>query len=100
MSDYIKRDALKNQMQLYFNDNEDGEVRILENAYWHHKYVIELIDNAPSADVVERKRGEWIKLQGRWIWKCSECGIEVLYYAKGNYCPNCGARMVSDESKN
>lgn len=36
---------------------------------------------------------------GRWIsnhdgsWNCSECGLRVLIYAKGNFCPNCGARM-------
>lgn len=39
-----------------------------------------------------RKQGEWISLHNG-KWKCSECGIEVLIYAKGNFCPNCGARM-------
>lgn len=40
----------------------------------------------------EPKQGEWISLHNG-KWKCSECGIEVLIYAKGNFCPNCGARM-------
>ena len=39
-----------------------------------------------------RKQGEWISLHNG-KWKCSECGIEVLFYAKGNFCPNCGAKM-------
>lgn len=41
---------------------------------------------------VELKQGEWISLHNG-KWKCSECGIEVLIYAKGNFCPNCGCRM-------
>ena len=47
----------------------------------------------------EPKQGEWISLHNG-KWKCSECGIEVLFYAKGNFCPNCGARMkgADDES--
>lgn len=40
----------------------------------------------------EPKQGEWISNHdGYWI--CSECGLRVLIYAKGNYCPNCGAKM-------
>ena len=36
---------------------------------------------------------------GKWIsnhdgsWRCSECGLRVRIYAKGNYCQLCGARM-------
>ena len=48
--------------------------------------------NAPTIDAVEVVRGEWISLHNG-KWKCSECGIEVLIYAKGNFCPNCGADM-------
>ena len=50
--------------------------------------VIQNLKDIPSAD----KQGEWISLHNG-KWKCSECGIEVLFYAKGNFCPNCGAKM-------
>ena len=43
-------------------------------------------------EMVEPKQGEWINLHNG-KWKCTECGIEVLFYAKGNFCPNCGCRM-------
>ena len=43
----------------------------------------------PSAD---RPQGEW-KSNHNGYWTCSECGLSFLFYAKGNYCPNCGARM-------
>ena len=46
----------------------------------------------------EPKQGEWISLHNG-KWKCSECGIEVLIYAKGNFCPNCGADMRERESE-
>ena len=41
---------------------------------------------------IEQKTGEWISNHDG-SWNCSECGLRVFVYAKGNYCPNCGARM-------
>lgn len=62
--------------------------------------IIGLIEELPSVDVVERKKGKWID------YKCSECGepipiSKVIYQGKviwercqkPNYCPNCGADM-------
>ena len=40
----------------------------------------------------ERPKGEWIP-DTNGYWNCSECGLNVLVYAKGNFCPNCGADM-------
>lgn len=53
---------------------------------------------APTADVAEVKRGEWIKefYHPYWCSCCKEiapldaCG-ESHY--KSNFCPNCGAKM-------
>lgn len=59
--------------------------------------IIEKIKNIPTADVVERKRGEWIFNPSDAIEmmftkpKCSECGFESA--DGGNYCSNCGADM-------
>ena len=51
------------------------------------------INKIPSADVVERKRGEWI-----WDgyvydtpYACNCCGALMDY--ESNFCPNCGADM-------
>lgn len=52
------------------------------------KDAVKTFKDIPSAE----KQGDWINLHNG-KWKCSECGIEVLIYAKGNFCPNCGARM-------
>lgn len=43
----------------------------------------------------DRPQGEWISNRSGY-WKCSECGIRVAIYGKGNYCPNCGADMRGD----
>ena len=85
MSRYIDADEL-----IFFGlDNPDDE----------HLFEFvpkEFIDNAPTADVVERKHGEWIEAyedyrqQISW-WECSVCKYGISW--KPNYCPECGARM-------
>lgn len=65
------------------------------------------IDQDDIEDFVNEKVNEIVEKvaeprTGRWIsnhdgsWDCSECGLHVLIYAKGNYCPNCGAKMGGD----
>ena len=49
----------------------------------------------PTADVVERKKGEWILKKdatGNTYGKCSECGM-IQYAGQLNFCPSCGADM-------
>ena len=51
---------------------------------------------APAADVVEVRNGEW-GFDGLG-WTCSECGeyalsIKTKIQVHSNYCPNCGAKM-------
>lgn len=72
-------------------------------------YVEELIDHAPTVDVVEVKHGYFIgtEFDGYadgypvfYEWKCSECGCifedeEPTY----NYCPQCGAKMDGKETE-
>ena len=79
---YIKREDALNQLADWINSNEI----CLTNGLW------KLNDRLKDIPAVEPKRGEWISLHNG-KWECSECGIEVLIYAKGNFCPNCGCRM-------
>ena len=54
-------------------------------------------------DVLEKQMqeqtGHWIDHQeGRWIYaQCSECG--TVHDTQTNFCPNCGVRMVEQESE-
>ena len=78
--------------------------------------VLEDVEDFPAADVVEVKRGKWVKARGSWftpggdsVWECSECGkgLHVYGIEHGSYgagisdgqwvsCPNCGAKMDGD----
>lgn len=63
-----------------------------------------IIDSLTAADVEPVRHGRWLKCFEDWRQqiegsKCSACGFE--YYGTGisrfRYCPNCGAKMVSEE---
>ena len=55
----------------------------------------QFVDNEPTADVVERKKGEWLKISPAGIYECSACGQTVMTgdIAAYKYCHGCGARM-------
>lgn len=94
MKEYISVDLLKMAIESepYFTDSTKAAFRNICN-------------KVPAADVVERKRGEWVvtKAYNDVIemdvvkYTCSACG-EYRLSATGlsqatNFCPNCGADM-------
>lgn len=54
----------------------------------------------PTADVVERKRGKWIResLVTDYPYKCSAC--KKYSRARYDFCPSCGADMRGNEDVN
>ena len=84
MAEYIERDALFDTL------NKAGVPTDPTVNYF--------IMNAPTADVVEVRHGEWVDtgiLELDTIyggWKCSVCG-DIVCGSKPNYCGNCGAKM-------
>lgn len=63
---------------------------------WSRTIVESVINGTPKP-----KTGWWIdteSLDGALWYACSECG-ETEFHAT-NYCPNCGAKMESDDKKN
>ena len=62
------------------------------------KRVMEHLEQMPSA---EPKTGEWIYNTNNEsvseIWNCSEC--DQWSFAKTNFCPNCGARMLGEDGE-
>ena len=99
MTDYIKReDALNSAICLYTHWIEESDTQAKDKYYAEGRVIIEAINQIPSADVVERKRGEWILKTDEVLdidfYACSECEYEP--YRKmdiSNFCPNCGADM-------
>ena len=90
MSDYIKREMA--EVALGSMSMLDGKI-FVEDA-------IAKISRLPSADVVERKRGEWRNYQGD-IWYCSACqkGLICDDIKENYFCPNCGASMVAEQTE-
>lgn len=44
----------------------------------------------------EQKTGRWFVEKGRYFPFCSNCSKEVYSRELPNFCPNCGAKMESD----
>ena len=93
MSDFIKREDAIRAVKRVCKDN-----RCLS--------FIERINNLPSADVVERERGEWIYGEHDIAmcdgYRCDKCGFFVPWdyehkfidFIKDyHFCPSCGADM-------
>lgn len=105
MNDYIKReDMIKNVCQKCRDVYGTGCDMKDECAMYARLLSI------PAADVVERKHGKWIYqfYEGEVGVTCSECegyaeSFARWIYDEGyridyNFCPNCGARMVTDDA--
>ena len=94
MAEYIKKDELiKFKADVY---DEDG----------HVLYAVPTgcIVAMPSADVISVRHGLWIDaypdIEPNPMFMygiCSECGFEQGISKYLNYCPNCGAKMESEE---
>lgn len=85
MTEYIRREDLMERVGRWQLNTREA--------------IAEMIMSVPSADVVERKRGEWIDPADLICYKCTACGD---YANQGygldapifwDYCPNCGADM-------
>lgn len=70
--------------------------------------IISDIEDAPTADIVERKKGKWIHKNdkdyaGGGYEKCSCCGFRYcdwIFIEDAKYCPNCGADMRGENNGN
>ena len=58
------------------------------------------IAEAPTADVVEVKHGEWVVLEEEiGLYSCSLCDYKIIR-TECNYCPRCGAKMDGGKNEN
>lgn len=82
------------------------------NQGWHDAcdYIRHRLENLPAADVEPVRHGEWEGTADGYadgelvydMWNCSECGYDAdgaEEQSEWKYCPNCGAKMDSEEEK-
>ena len=94
MPRYIDADELKQKVE-HELDMQDLYLPI---------HFFDVVDEMPTADVAEVKRGRWIVdrefgndvMSGEQMVICSECG-KGIFWGRQNYCPNCGAKMEEVE---
>ena len=106
MSDYISRDLAiqANVSQVEFCKAEG----LSFSGLLHIDSVINNLKLVPAADVVEQKHGKWLDVPDpdeMYVeCECSECHERYFKFHSSldfkwipyNFCPNCGARMVTD----
>jgi len=120
MAEYINRDAFLDQQRTWYckdcnmRKNTEGktvyEIGEAPCRACHINDLLDEVENCPASDVVERKTGKWLKVNGYAIaltsddeqitmptHKCSACGKPSLNVFYTNYCPYCGAQMIGGD---
>ena len=92
MARHIDADKLVAEIREVLNLRQDYKAMM---SYFCYEQFIELLEEAPTADVVEVKHGEWKSFEIPHMMRCSECGVSELdiHRTKFDYCPSCGAKM-------
>ena len=89
MEDLISRQAVQDYIAKYLSQYLYDDVR--EAVEVIDEYIGELPSVTPQP-----KTGHWIDMdEGFSPCECSEC--KSVEFIKSKYCPNCGARMESEE---
>lgn len=103
MPKYIDADKLNGKlMDEYYGMISDESIKIYK--------IMQMLDNAPTADVEEVKHGRWrYKLLDNFKkveCTCTHCGWRgidnydsYVDISDFEYCPHCGAKMDGGESK-
>ena len=121
MADYIKRETLVEKVcsiTLNIFGIRMGKTILYQVLDAYRKAVLTTIEEAPAADVVEVRHGEWIV--DAWDGEkditipyqkhehtdpyCSICKSHALldgaeFGVASNYCPNCGAKMDGERKE-
>lgn len=89
MSDMISREALVREVL--------GITIVSPEVMNYANAIAVAIVDAPSVDAEPVRHGRWIDHPDDSCslfngWKCSECE-QIVSGGRGNYCPNCGAKM-------
>jgi rubrerythrin len=79
----------------------------IDGEHFNDPYMVVDVKEIQKLPSVTQKSGKWIRgevevgaceIEYPW-WKCSECGWEHALVIPRNYCPNCGAKMESEDKE-
>ena len=99
MAEYIERDKVLVDIDtmisnIAFTSPYQNEINIMVSGM---ERAMDVVEDAPAADVVEVKRGKWVEADDGGGVVCSVCGEDfctiIHETERFKYCPNCGARM-------
>ena len=102
--DVISRDELLKAIDTWDKFGCDADTKLVPYQdhyipYIHYDDVVKCIKGMPSV-TPQPNTGHWIQVEGKKC-KCSECDvihfIAMYPFGHKNYCPNCGAKMESEE---
>lgn len=97
MSEYIKRDALLNEI----SQQKVMSTHSFPRRHFTVNDVLTCIKTAPTVDVAPVVHAKWIEYPRPHYFKCSNCKYTVPYRKavlhdekrEYNSCPSCGAKM-------
>ena len=97
MSDYIRRDALREARNLAIRVYENANVFNADAIRKCLKPLLDAVVDTPAADVAEVVHGKWASEAKGGVYGpvCSVCGYYIpgISFWNAPYCPKCGARM-------
>lgn len=97
MSRYIDADKLNAKlMDEYYGMISDESMKIYK--------IMQMLDNAPTADVQEVKYAKNLQSRFKWTFECSHChwcddDTYCCDSSEFNFCPNCGAKIDLEDDK-
>ena len=97
MDEYIKRETVVNNLELLARHEDRFRQSVILG-------IVETIRTMEAADVAPVRHGRWAYGEDDNI-QCSVCGHDAYTegdyrQVKTNYCPNCGAKMNLEDTKN
>ena len=106
MKEYIERKSLQDEIRslsVSITGILCGKGVLNEYMKQYRESVLRIVDEQPTADVQEVKRGRWAHL-GADEWCCTCCGFVITTEGsrekpEEKYCSNCGAKMDGGESE-
>ena len=95
--DAIDRAEAMTEIMMFAGNVKSDE----EDVYIKVSDAVQLLRELPPANLQEPKTGHWIKSSNGMFAECSDCGKHGEYglLKQYKYCPNCGAKMESEDKE-